>query len=192
MPPAERDIELVLVTGAGASMGFGRDGAQTPMMREWAEILTRHLGSDAGLVGLSATLDGPAFEERLGIFLQRVAALKLSGPMLEDLAHALGPEWSVPGRAGLTELGWTNWHANATARLDHVIGLIHGSLYEQFGAENIDLFGASRAFSALLTSVGIHSQSKTPVLPGRRVARWIVPIRTGAQSPRSRRLAATC
>ena len=140
-------------------MSFGRDGAQIPMMREWAEILTRHLGVDASLVGLSTTLDGPAFEERLGVFLQRVAALKLAGPMLEDLALALGPEWSAPRRAGLDALGWTNRHANAVARLDHVIGLIHGSLYAQFGAANIDLFGASRAFAALLTSLEIHPRS---------------------------------
>jgi hypothetical protein len=76
-------------------MSFGRDGAPILMMREWAEVLTRHLGVDASLVGLSTTLDGPAFEERLGVCFQRVAALKLAGPMLEDLARALGPEPSA-------------------------------------------------------------------------------------------------
>jgi hypothetical protein len=122
VPEPERDIELVLVTGAGAS--------------------------------------GPAFEERLGTFLQQVAAFKLSGPMLEGLAEAMGHDWSTPGHAGMGQPSWTTWHTNAVNRLDHIISLIHTTLYEQFGPENVDTYSASRAFAALLRSLEIRPQSK--------------------------------
>lgn len=39
----ERDIDLVLITGAGASTAFGVNGGRLPMMREWSDLLVHKL-----------------------------------------------------------------------------------------------------------------------------------------------------
>src|SRR5947208_15743518 len=73
-----RDIDRVLITGAGASCEFGIGGARLPVMTDWAESLVKKLvGSDSGYLGatgLSGGLSAQQFEERLGKFLRDVLA----------------------------------------------------------------------------------------------------------------------
>lgn len=74
-----RDIELVLVTGAGASCGLGANGKRIAAMKEWSERLTGALGMDPGsalLVKLSYGIDGMEFERRLGSFIAQATAFR--------------------------------------------------------------------------------------------------------------------
>jgi hypothetical protein len=44
----ERDLDLVMVTGAGASRGFGANGSNLPLMGDWSDTLVRPLLSKHG------------------------------------------------------------------------------------------------------------------------------------------------
>jgi hypothetical protein len=45
MSEIERDLDLVLISGAGASAPFGVNGTQLPMMGEWSDALVKKLGT---------------------------------------------------------------------------------------------------------------------------------------------------
>lgn len=48
VPSRERDIGVVLVTGAGASRAFGVNGKPMPLMGDWSDDLVRKLASRTG------------------------------------------------------------------------------------------------------------------------------------------------
>src|SRR6266851_4758036 len=78
MASTERDLDLVLITGAGASYDLGASGMKIAAMKEWSDRLTGALidpGSSL-LVGLQFGLDGMEFERRLGVFLASARAFR--------------------------------------------------------------------------------------------------------------------
>ena len=79
MDETERDLDLVLITGAGASAPFGLNRTQLPTMRQWSDALVKKLGTShpsyLAATGLEFGLDGPTFEQRLGTFLRAIPAL---------------------------------------------------------------------------------------------------------------------
>ena len=70
---AERDIKLVLITGAGATHEFGANARKVPMMAEWSNSLIDKLGEASGsyieATGLTRNIDGPEFEKLNRSFL---------------------------------------------------------------------------------------------------------------------------
>ena len=44
-PGRTRDIDLVMVTGAGASRDFGVNGVKLPLMGDWSDALVKKLGA---------------------------------------------------------------------------------------------------------------------------------------------------
>jgi len=159
----DRDIELLLITGAGASTKFGRQG-DIPMMAEWCRILTVALRSPSNLlelVGLDEEMGGEEFERTLGEFLRRAAAFEQIEPLLQPIA-TVRDNWTVPARrdAGNSQPSWQEWYGNANLTIQDAIERVRASLFQSFGPEQFALGRASRAFSTLLDTLGIGSRSK--------------------------------
>jgi hypothetical protein len=160
-----RDIELLLVTGAGASAKFGLGDSDIPMMREWCRSLTfalRDVPNLLDLVGLNDQMGGEDFERALGEFLRRAAAFEHIAPLLDPIAKVRA-DWTVPARVdptGKQEPSWPVWHANANITVHDTIERIRASLFQSFGPQQFALDHAADAFSTLLDALGIGSDSK--------------------------------
>jgi len=145
---AEKDIELVLVTGAGATREFGRYATMVPTMAEWSDALVEKIGQVSGsylaATGLAAGLDGPASERRLNQFLRQVPAFTQIGSILKP---SLGFQPSDPP---MVEPPLSRWHSDTALHLSRITDLIHESLYENFSAESLDLDAAAKAYARLL------------------------------------------
>jgi hypothetical protein len=162
----ERDIDLVIVTGAGASRAFGVNETQLPLMRDWSERLVLRLRERSpgylDATGLELDLDAEQFELRLGRFLRAAEAFTRVG-------HLLDPIRSIdPSRSPIPDAdGWNQWHTNAAFQLEQIVAVVHESLYEMFGAPNIDPGLPHQAYSALFRALGVAFDSE------RRPLRWV-------------------
>jgi hypothetical protein len=136
-----RNLHVVVVTGAGASRALGADGQPVAMMPQWATDLVGRLGEAANVLGLSADMDGPAFEAAIGRFLTfttalpRVAALGTLGDMTNLVG--LGPR-SEGGR-------FAPWQQTALSNQRSIQQALWQSLYLNFGRPRID---AERAYGS--------------------------------------------
>lgn len=134
MMAEERDIDLMLVTGAGASREFGNDygggGSGTlPLMGDWSDSLLKKVASIPGgrdFIGLEPGLQGIEFEQRLGRFLRLAQLFPDIEPILD--ASILQP---IPGISGPQPL--RNWHQQTRNYLEQCLAAIHAALYENFG-----------------------------------------------------------
>ncbi len=157
-----RDIDLVLITGAGASREFGNPQATgggraaMPLMGDWSDSLVRKLAEqNAGpeLVGLSHGLAGLEFEHRLGRFLRLVQ-------MFPDLEPILKPSIQAIGNSPLDGSQLKEWHLQLQARLQSCVRLIHESLYENFGWERTMPSAAAKAYGHLFQALRITPQER--------------------------------
>lgn len=159
---AERDIDFVLITGAGASCAFGADGTQLPMMGEWADSLTNKLArSSSGYLkatGLEKSLPGMEFERRLGAFLSQVTAFSEIEPLVgatrdmlvePDVQRMIAPVGSIEG-----------WHQATKHHLSQIVEQIHESLYELFAEPALAVRKATDSYGALLQQLGISRTSR--------------------------------
>lgn len=160
----ERDIDLVMVTGAGASREFGVNDTKLPLMGDWAEALVQKLWavpSYLAATGLrrDGLMLGEEFEAQLGKFLRQVEAFSqirdLLGPSVQfqDLGQAL----QVLRQEGLLE---NQWYAPVKSHLDQIVGKIHESLYEQFARDSVAWIKANMAYTELFRALGIGSKEK--------------------------------
>lgn len=73
----DKDIDLVLITGAEASREFDTQGTKLPLMGDWSEALIGKLcqkGPDyLGVTGLRSGMSGPEFGAQLDQCLQQDA-----------------------------------------------------------------------------------------------------------------------
>jgi hypothetical protein len=157
----EQDIDLVLITGAGASAPFGANGATLPQMQGWVSALCRKLmQSDSNyltLTGLSESLSGPQFEEVLGDYLHKVQAFDA----IEDFVGLTVPFVNLT--PPLSRESLTQWHGTVQFKLKMVNNLIHESLYEQFGQAR-DLRAATSAYSELFEALRVLSETASIVV----------------------------
>lgn len=161
----ERDIDLVLITGAGASTKFGpgpqrrMDRPDLPMMAEWCSQLVQKVGRSAGqsleLTGLSPDMGGEQFERTLGDFLRRVDAFKQTGPLVEPSANLS----SVPAEVKLVGV-LANWHSVTLGALAEITQKIHESLFEEFSSEQVNSDASTRAYGQLLSALGVDQRSR--------------------------------
>ena len=155
----ELDIDLVLVTGAGASRAFGVNGTELPLMGEWSDHLVQKLREKPmgylAATGLGPQMAGEEFERRLGDFLRSVDAFKTIG-------YLLGPITSIEGnlRPQANEADWLHWHEALSFQLDEIVKVIYETLYEMFGAPRLDPGMAQQAYGALLSALGIAGASR--------------------------------
>jgi hypothetical protein len=157
MSDDSRDIDLVLVTGAGASRSFGAGGQPMPLMADWSDALVGKLSRGAigylEATGLARGLPGPEFELRLGRFLRDASAFtqidRLVGPSTQF--QALPP--------GLGQQNLEQWQQSTVHHLRAIQTLIHESLFELFGSDKIDSYAASDAYAELFDAVGMSANS---------------------------------
>jgi hypothetical protein len=156
--PRERDIDFVMITGAGASREFGVNGTKLALMGYWCEALIKRLNATnltfTDITGLQPGLSGLQFEQRLGDFLRRVESFGEIEPLLRASTQFPGAPPNLGGDV-LPE-----WHRQTVHQLDQIIEVIRGSLYEEFGAPSIDLGAAASAYSGLLTALGIGNGTR--------------------------------
>jgi len=150
--PGDKDIELVLVTGAGATREFGLHGGKVPPMADWSGALVAKISSlspgHLAATGLAAGLSGAQFEERLGRFLRQV-------PAFAQLSDMLRPSLSFADAGAPAEQPLLRWHAQTMLQLSKITDLVHDSLQESFSAERIDLAAAARAYARLLQELRV-------------------------------------
>lgn len=188
------DHDAVLITGAGASCPFG-----TPLMGAWCESLVRKLAS-AGpgyreATRLSTDLSPEEFERVLGEFLHQVQAWEEIRPLVP---FTMGLQPGQVNSAALNSDGvLPGWHNTTKFHLDKIVDLIRASLYELFAGSNIKLQDAAKAYSNLLTLLGITPASRLVYVLQRAPARRHPPGRrraavdTGAALARQGRLVPT-
>jgi hypothetical protein len=150
----ERDIELVLVTGAGASRNLGvRE--PLPLMSDWSTYLVRKLASGPmhylAMTGLDPTLDGMEFERRLGAFLAGRLAFTQARALIEASA-GLQFQNTTLNNPQLLE----DYHRTVDAHLTSIVTLIQESLYELFARPEFDLELAAKSYGDLLQQLGIN------------------------------------
>jgi hypothetical protein len=154
-----RDIDLVLIAGAGASRTFGVNGTQLPLMGEWSDHLVKKL-REKPMGYLAATrlgqgMPGEEFERRLGDFLRAVDAFKSVGELLGPLT-SIEPSRRPQGN----EAEWREWHFALSFQLDEIVKVIYETLYEMFGAPTFDPGLAQQAYGALLSTLRIGLGSR--------------------------------
>ena len=156
---SDRDIDLVLITGAGASCEFGVNQTRLPLMGEWSDHLVSRLehrsGSFLRVTGLERGMDGPAFEGQLGKFLRSIVAFGSIQPLLEPLSSFPGASIPLTGSDA-----WLDWHRAQSGNLAQVTEVIYDSLYELFGTPAVDIGMAQQAYGALFSELGVGPGSR--------------------------------
>lgn len=158
---ADRDIDLVLITGAGASCSFGNAATgppQLPLMGGWSDALVQSLGQGGSyrlveLVGLERNLDGPTFEERLGNFLSLAEFFPAIGrvmPLSVDF----------PGQGNFSAQSLTEWHRTVLSQITRAVGIVYSSLIENFGWDRINADAAIPPYRTLLQAMGVDPNSR--------------------------------
>jgi hypothetical protein len=147
--PVVRDLDLVLVTGAGASTGFGSADRPLPLMKDWAEALFEKISKTdlnlLELMGLSHQMPGDVFEAQLGAFLRRV-------PAFTSIRELIAPSIKMPGipqsarSTGVVD----GWYDGVAQDLNRAVELVAESLYEQFAARDRNLAKAAECYESLL------------------------------------------
>ena len=152
---ADRDIDLVLVTGAGASHEFGVNHTKVPLMGAWSDALVDKIAgrswSYLETTGLQKGLTGPDFEKRLGQFLRMAQSLPSISQVLKPSLEFQAP----PGN--MSEQSLREWHQITVHHVGQILDLIHESLYESFSYERMDLDAAAQAYGTLLQQLGINN-----------------------------------
>lgn len=150
---SERDIDLVIVAGAGASHEFGISGSKVPLMSTWSDALVDKISerswSYLEATGLEKGLDGPTFEQRLGAFLRLATAL----PQIEQVLKP-SLEFQAPP-TGLSEQSLREWQRVTLYHVNEITHLVRDSLYENFSPVRMDLDKATQAYRELFQQLGI-------------------------------------
>jgi hypothetical protein len=158
---ADDPIDLVLITGAGASRDFGVNQTALPLMAEWCAAITKKLGGIPGFadaVGVRRDMSGPEFEQQLGVFLRAVLAFGQVEPLLSPLGEMLGAR--APSTHGNLNNTWNAWHGQATHQINQILAKVYESLYECFAAPNYDPVHVRNAYATLLRQLGIDLESR--------------------------------
>lgn len=138
-------MDLLLVTGAGASRELGKPEDPLPLMPDWANALCSALdGAESGLAGrcaLSEGMGGEEFEEALGLLL-RWEQMKYLNSRFAGLTDQPGQFQQLDGQA--------------SSRLGTIRQVIDRTLYEQFGQHRVDDERATTAYKSLLQRLDVH------------------------------------
>jgi hypothetical protein len=155
----ERDLDYVIVTGAGASIPFGVNGTFLPGMTQWCDYLVRKLNQGGiGYLeasGLSVGLPPQEFERQLGKFLHQVSAFSEIKDLLVPSRSFVSDQPALQSQDVLER-----WHKATTFSLEQVMNLIHESLYDLFAEPSLDIGKAQQAYGGLLQMLGVNRNSR--------------------------------
>ena len=149
-----RDIDLVIISGAGASHDLGVQGDKFPMMEAWSQSLSSHLSASninyLEATGLQSVNSGEDFEKVLGNFLRGVQSLKQVRGLLTPSTYFPGVPQSLQGSKVLE-----TWYEQSINSFENITSLIYESLYQEFGARHADTAKAQESYRDLLIALGI-------------------------------------
>lgn len=146
MAKRDRPLNVLIITGAGASANLGVDDTALPMMKGWAADLIPRLGYAASQLGLTLETDGPAFEAIIGRFLNFSRALPAVQALgfMGDLTNLFG---AAPPQA--SGANFAAWNSTAQQNIALMNTRLWESLWENFGRDRVDSEKADNAYSAL-------------------------------------------
>src|SRR5438132_1168359 len=158
---ADKDIELVLVTGAGASRDLGHGNKKIALMNEWSDLLVRRLAESGvsnavQLTGLAGGLSSMEFEERLGRFLTTRLAFAQVADLVRESAQLYYPE---PATLVSTQGVLETWHRTLDSNLTQIENIIQKSLYELYAGPEFDLQRAADVYRELIATLGLSEGS---------------------------------
>jgi hypothetical protein len=137
-------MDLVLVTGAGASRRLGEPEDLLPLMQDWADALCTALDAVepnlASACRLAPGMNGQQFEEALGLLLRWEQVRSL-----EERFAGLGGV-----NAGQQERPAIEYRQRTANRLGRIMGAVNETLYQQFGQERVSDERAAEAYGSLL------------------------------------------
>ena len=161
----DRDIDLVLITGAGASCAFGQL-RQLPIMDGWSDALRKKIidlsenMAFRKMIDLEGEIDGPEFERRLGSFLRQVQAFREVKPLVKaslDLSTTRQEfRMRMPSLASALE----EWYSTTSNAIEDLIEGLNVILYSLFDEPGINDFAAAKGFGWLLEELGIDDRSR--------------------------------
>ena len=141
-------MKLLLVLGAGASRNLGPTDDSMPLMSDWStalsEALDQHEEGLAAACHLNPNMQGPEFEENLGLLLRWEQVREL-----EERFQLLGGPQAHNVPNGVREA-----RKRQTKRLEAIKDILHSTLYDQFGLEQVDDQRAKAAYEKLLDRLG--------------------------------------
>jgi hypothetical protein len=145
-------MNLLLVTGAGASRNLAQKGQHMPLMPDWSNRLCEALDvSEANLASschLEPWMSGEQFEENLGLLLRWDQVRHLEERFENVGGPQAGSRWTEVAQA----------RQNTTNRIAVVLNALHDTLYAEFGQAKVDDAKAAAAYGALLGELGAEEQ----------------------------------
>lgn len=156
-----KDIDCLLVTGAGASRDFGNNNKPLPLMKDWATHLVGKLreANVSDYVKLSLDMEGPEFEKVVGEFLRQFQAFQLVRPILTPSARMPLRNCHLPNLDGALN----EWYDRTVSDLKKVIDVIYESLYEFFSPKSTYALGAREAYESLFKALELDPSKKLVV-----------------------------
>ncbi len=148
MPNGQPKRNVLVLTGAGASVNLGVDDTPLPMMTSWATSLVGAMEGWAPALGISADMPGDKFEEALGRFLAFQRTVSLGEPYVQ-----LG--LNGPQGTNLQAAHIEAWLVNAKVKCADLRKVIWRNLFECFGAGRVDDSRARTAYE------GLHQQLRS-------------------------------
>jgi len=156
----ERDIDLVLIAGAGASREFGLQGKKLPLMGDWSEEIIHKMSqknaSYLNATGLQRGMSGEQFEAQLGRFLHQVEAF----PLIESLLDTSTRFQGLQNPALQAQGALKEWHSQAVFHLQQIVEGIRESLYEEFAENGIDSYRAAEVYGKLFQAVRLSGGTR--------------------------------
>lgn len=141
-------MTVLLITGAGASRNLGQDGDLMPLMPDWSDALCEALNDrEPGLAlacHLTPGMEGPQFEENLGLLLRWQQVRHL-----EERFQGLGGD--APGQFYQRV---ANARENSKKRLRMMMEAVNMTLYDQFAQHRVDDVRGKEAYGELLEEMG--------------------------------------
>lgn len=162
MAKRDKPLNVLIITGAGASANLGVDDKALPMMKGWATDLVPRLGYAARQLGLTEDTDGPAFEAIIGRFLN--FSNSLNAIMGSGLGPLMGDQHNIVGQVNPTPSGgnFNNWTSAAQNNVAVLNQRIWESLWENFGRDRVDSEKADNAYGALHDLIRESSDGGAP------------------------------
>jgi SIR2-like protein len=150
------DIDLVLITGAGASREFGANRQKMPLMPDWSDLVVKKLVQTGApffeLTDLRDNLSGPAFEQALGRFLRHAEAFAA----IEDVVPAMA-RTSIPG--GQPPPHFEHWYHSMKGQLDRITNAVEETLVEQFNYGRVSSVLAAQGFRELFSRLQLTQEA---------------------------------
>jgi hypothetical protein len=156
-----RDIDYLIITGAGSSVQFGVNGNKIVDMAGLNKAICNDTSSshnfptidpnDLSLLGLKPQMTGEEFERTLGEFLQGYAAFKYIDPLVSrDLRQ------SIPAKPQ----DINDWYENLKSRSTEIRKKITRIMFNQFCDKNFHFEKAKKYYSLFHRELGIDNKTK--------------------------------